>query len=124
MSSFASGGYTGTGLGAGKLAFLHDKELILNKTDTENMLEAVKQVRQTSTDSSTKTTSKWGQPGKISDVLSKSIALVTPAMNAAVSSQTNLTKGFPTLKTSRHLLYPLLHLKGIHQTIRTQSQLM
>lgn len=99
VSSFASGGYTGTGLGAGKLAFLHDKELILNKTDTENMLEAVKQVRQTSTDSSTKTASKWGQPGKISDVLSKSIALVTPAMNAAVTSQTNLTKGLiPALK--------------------------
>ncbi|MEC1270927.1 phage tail tape measure protein [Bacillus vallismortis] len=99
VSSFASGGYTGTGLGAGKLAFLHDKELILNKTDTENMLEAVKQVRQTSTDSSTKTASKWGQPGKISDVLSKSIALVTPAMTAAVTSQTNLTKGLiPALK--------------------------
>ncbi|MEG7377835.1 phage tail tape measure protein [Bacillus subtilis] len=99
VSSFASGGYTGTGLGAGKLAFLHDKELILNKTDTENMLEAVKQVRQTSTDNSVKTASKWGQPGKISDVLSKSIALVTPAMNAAVSSQTNLTKSLiPTLK--------------------------
>ncbi|MGX1987565.1 phage tail tape measure protein [Bacillus subtilis] len=48
VSSFASGGYTGTGLGAGKLAFLHDKELILNKTDTENMLEAVKQVRKLS----------------------------------------------------------------------------
>ncbi|APD21167.1 phage tail tape measure protein [Bacillus subtilis] len=99
VSSFASGGYTGTGLGAGKLAFLHDKELILNKTDTENMLEAVKQVRQTSTDNSVKTTSKWGQPGKISDVLSKSISLVTPAMNAAVTSQTSLTKGLiPTLK--------------------------
>lgn len=99
VSSFASGGYTGTGLGAGKLAFLHDKELILNKTDTENMLEAVKQVRQTSTDNSVKTTSKWGQPGKISDVLSKSISLVTPAMNAAVASQTSLTKGLiPTLK--------------------------
>lgn len=99
VSSFASGGYTGTGLGAGKLAFLHDKELILNKTDTENMLEAVKQVRQTSTDNSVKTASKWGQPGKISDVLSKSIALVTPTMNAAVAGQTNLSKGLiPTLK--------------------------
>ncbi|MCY8301588.1 phage tail tape measure protein [Bacillus spizizenii] len=48
VSSFDTGGYTGTGLGAGKLAFLHDKELILNKTDTENMLQAVKEVRKLS----------------------------------------------------------------------------
>ncbi|MFY0326895.1 phage tail tape measure protein, partial [Bacillus sp. YIM B13590] len=48
VSSFDTGGYTGTGLGGGKLAFLHDKELILNKTDTENMLQAVKEVRKLS----------------------------------------------------------------------------
>ncbi|KNX33179.1 hypothetical protein AFK74_14070 [Bacillus amyloliquefaciens] len=48
VSSFDTGGYTGTGLGAGKLAFLHNKELILNKTDTENMLQAVKEVRKLS----------------------------------------------------------------------------
>ncbi|KIN50258.1 hypothetical protein B4146_1285 [Bacillus subtilis] len=42
VSSFDTGGYTGTGLGAGKLPFLHDK------TDTENMLQAVKEVRKLS----------------------------------------------------------------------------
>ncbi|KDE21645.1 hypothetical protein EF83_22615 [Bacillus subtilis] len=123
VSSFASGGYTGTGLGAGKLAFLHDKELILNKTDTENMLEAVKQVRQTSTDNSVKTASKWGQPGKISDVLSKSIALVTPAMNAAVSSQTNLTRGLiPSIQNIRKP--NALPLNNAKETVKSVSNVI
>nr|WGE07104.1 peptidoglycan DD-metalloendopeptidase family protein [Bacillus subtilis] len=62
VSSFASGGYTGTGLGAGKLAFLHDKELILNKTDTANILDTVKAVRETAVDDSP----KWVPRSKIS----------------------------------------------------------
>ena len=62
---FKSGGYTGTWTSAqtgmytgswngpdieenGKLAFLHQKELVLNADDTENMLSAVKLIRQIS----------------------------------------------------------------------------
>lgn len=62
---YKSGGYTGTWASGktglytgswngpnveenGKLAFLHQKELVLNATDTENMLEAVKLIRQIS----------------------------------------------------------------------------
>ena len=45
--TFASGGYTGDwGNSSGKLAILHSKELVLNKDDTENMLNAVQLVRQ------------------------------------------------------------------------------
>ena len=40
----ATGGYTGTFEDA-KLAFLHEKELVLNKEDTENILAAVQAVR-------------------------------------------------------------------------------
>ncbi|MGE0910545.1 phage tail tape measure protein [Bacillus atrophaeus] len=85
VSSFASGGYTGTGLGAGKLAFLHDKELILNKTDTANMLEAVKTVRETAAESES-FTPKWGQGGKLSALISKgitSIPSIIPNINQA-----------------------------------------
>ena len=43
---FASGGYTGEwGSEEGKLAMLHEKELVLNQKDTENMLAAVDLVR-------------------------------------------------------------------------------
>lgn len=43
---FATGGYTGNWAGnEGKLAFLHSKELVLNKEDTENVLGAVQILR-------------------------------------------------------------------------------
>lgn len=38
---FASGGYTGEWGSYGKLAVLHEKELVLNKTDTSNLLASV-----------------------------------------------------------------------------------
>lgn len=41
----ATGGYTGEFSGA-RLAFLHEKELVLNKTDTQNILSAVAAVRE------------------------------------------------------------------------------
>ena len=46
--SFNTGGYTGSfndPQGAGRLAILHSKELVLNKEDTINILEAVKTIR-------------------------------------------------------------------------------
>lgn len=44
-SSFATGGYTGEFEDA-KLAFLHQKELVLNEDDTQNILTAVNAIRQ------------------------------------------------------------------------------
>ena len=42
LSSFRSGGYTGTWIGdAGKLAVLHQKEMVLNQEDTKNLLNSV-----------------------------------------------------------------------------------
>jgi len=46
---FESGGYTGSWNGNdGKMAFLHEKELVLNKEDTSNILNAVDMVRKLS----------------------------------------------------------------------------
>ena len=42
---FATGGYTGSWGASGKLAWLHEKELILNKNDTENMLKMIELTR-------------------------------------------------------------------------------
>ena len=47
---FDTGGYTGTWGPDGKFAMLHQKELILNSQDTENVLAAVDIVRQLSKD--------------------------------------------------------------------------
>lgn len=43
--SGASGMYTGSWGGSGKLAILHEKELVLNKEDTSNILSAVDMIR-------------------------------------------------------------------------------
>lgn len=43
--AFASGGYTGAWGSSGKLAVLHEKELVLNANDTENILSAISLVR-------------------------------------------------------------------------------
>lgn len=43
--SFDTGGYTGAWGTEGRLAFLHQKELVLNAEDTENMLNIVQMVR-------------------------------------------------------------------------------
>ena len=46
LSSYASGGYTGAWGSSGKLALLHEKELVLNAADTENILSAVGLIRE------------------------------------------------------------------------------
>ena len=45
LSVFDTGGYTGKWGNGGKLAMLHEKELVLNKTDTANILNTVEAVR-------------------------------------------------------------------------------
>ena len=45
LSGYDTGGYTGTWGKDGRLALLHQKELVLNATDTKNMLDAVKIIR-------------------------------------------------------------------------------
>ena len=42
---FDTGGYTGAWGSSGKLAVLHEKELVLNKVDTENLLKTIEIVR-------------------------------------------------------------------------------
>ena len=45
LTGYDTGGYTGTWGSEGKLAMLHEKEIVLNKKDTANILEAVKATR-------------------------------------------------------------------------------
>ena len=44
IQSFDTGGYTGS-FNKGKLAVLHEKELVLNQDDTKNILDIVKMAR-------------------------------------------------------------------------------
>jgi hypothetical protein len=45
LNSFDTGGYTGAWGPEGRLAMLHQKELVLNEYDTENFLAAIGIVR-------------------------------------------------------------------------------
>jgi hypothetical protein len=45
MFGFDTGGYTGAWGSGGKLAMLHEKELVLNKHDTENLLLTIDTLR-------------------------------------------------------------------------------
>ena len=44
-AKYNTGGYTGSWGNEGKLAILHEKEIVLNKEDTENLLASVQMVR-------------------------------------------------------------------------------
>lgn len=46
ISTFASGGYSGDWGPEGKLAILHEKELVLNQNDTQNILSTVSLIRE------------------------------------------------------------------------------
>ena len=48
VQKFDTGGYTGDWSGEGRFAMLHQKEIVLNKDDTENFLKTVDIVRQIS----------------------------------------------------------------------------
>ena len=79
-----TGGYTGTWddmNGPGKLAFLHQKELVLNATDTENMLSAVNTIRDIS-----------GLNDSISQTIANSIgSLIVKAVSAGGVGNINTT---------------------------------
>jgi hypothetical protein len=45
LLGLATGGYTGSWGSEGRLAMLHQKELVLNAVDTENFLSAINIVR-------------------------------------------------------------------------------
>jgi hypothetical protein len=45
LKKFDTGGYTGSWGSNGRLAMLHQKELVLNADDTSNMLQAIEIVR-------------------------------------------------------------------------------
>ncbi|KAA6472281.1 phage tail tape measure protein [Bacillus swezeyi] len=56
VSSFDVGGYTGKWGSSGKLAMLHEQELVLNKSDTSNVLKIVELTRNIFGDIQTKAT--------------------------------------------------------------------
>jgi TP901 family phage tail tape measure protein len=98
---YDTGGYTGDwGVGDGKLAFLHQKEIVLNEQDTSNLLLAVSAVRDL--------------VGKIktNTMLSQQDALFrtgimpnigAPAAAAGTSQQIQINADFPSVKDAEEI---------------------
>ena len=89
ITTLATGGYTGE-FNDAKLAFLHEKELVLNKYDTENILSAVDMIRKINLD-------------QIYDNLAKQILSSIGLLSEKLNVQTTYTKSGDTLQQQVHV---------------------
>ena len=76
LVGFDTGGYTGSWGKEGRMAMLHEKEIVLNQTDTSNILDAVKLIR-----SSEKTNSIANITKAIMETSAKTISALTNIVN-------------------------------------------
>lgn len=126
--SFKTGGYTGSwpmsqgaGLDAdnGKLAVLHQKELVLNASDTENILEAVKAVRtMPNIISSVESAISSIIGNKIANMLgginkTEDMSTTTKASNKEENNVYNIVAEFPNANNAQEIEQALLNLKNI-----------
>ena len=77
LVGFDTGGYTGSWGKEGRIAMLHEKEIVLNQTDTSNILDAVKLIR-----SSEKTNSIANITKAIMETSAKTISALTNIVNS------------------------------------------
>ena len=82
FASFDTGGYTGVWGSSGKLAVLHEKELILNKQDTANLLQLFKDIEAFSLDE--------GESSALTEEYYKPLrSLVREIINAGAEGETD-----------------------------------
>ncbi len=93
--SFASGGYTGSWNNSGKLALLHQKELVLNEIDTKNLLDTISILKTIDTSLNT---------NLINRVQDISNQLVKENSNSAViEQQVHIEASFPNVNSKRQI---------------------
>lgn len=99
---YDTGGYTGDwGTSEGKVAMLHEKELVLNKEDTENILKAVSLMRQT-------VAAQFGSingslAGTASAIVSQAAQTPAPAQSQAVDQQVHIEASFPGVSVAQEI---------------------
>lgn len=96
IAGMATGGYTGDWGSDGKLAILHEKELVLNKEDTANILNAVNAVRSLS---SGILKDIFANSGFLMDLLSgmSSAPLINP--NGQLEQNVRIEASFPNVSS-------------------------
>lgn len=98
IQGFDTGGYTGTWGTEGRLALLHQKELVLNADETQNILEAVQLVRQM-------------RQNAMSPVLDISkLNLASLGNQDTIEQRVEITANFPDVQSSDEIRSALLSL--------------
>lgn len=114
LVGYDTGGYTGDWSdGSGKLAVLHSKEIVLNASDTQNILKAVESVRAMT--SAMKGATLAEAVGSISSI-GKSIETA----NSKVDQNVNITAEFPNATSADEIREAILGLNNqvLHYTHR------
>ena len=96
--TFDTGGYTGNwNSKEGKMAMLHEKELILNKQDTSNILMAVSIVRTLSAKLSDMTNNM------MNSINSRNAATTIPTQDQTLEQNVKIEASFPNVKNSNDI---------------------
>lgn len=113
--SFDTGGYTGEWDSSGRLAVLHQKELVLNKDDTENILNAVEFVRGIASSIGASLLSQLaGMTNATSSIHPVSADyLSSNVSNASSSNVYNITAEFPNAESVQDIREALLSLPNL-----------
>ena len=93
IKGFDTGGYTGKWGSDGRWALLHQKELVLNAEDTENMLAAVKTVRQIA-----EMVDLQAQQASLAGQYALAIGSIQASKSAALDQNVHITAEFPNVQ--------------------------
>ena len=97
LFNFKSGGYTGDWIGNdGKLAFLHQKELILNPEDTKNLLSSVNIMR------SVMSTLNGNMMTRLGDIKTGYAKIMTNSENG-IEQNVHIEASFPNVDSKRQI---------------------
>ena len=121
---FDTGGYTGEWDNSGKLAVLHQKELVLNKDDTENILNAVEFVRGIASSIGASLLSQLaGMTNATSSIHPISADYLSSSVsNASNNNIYNVTAEFPNAESVQDIREALLSLPNlVSQKVNEQN---
>ena len=96
LSGYDTGGYTGEWDSSGRLALLHQKELVLNATDTQNMLAAVEIIRSITDSIGSNMLSRLAS-------LNASAAGFNSSNTETIEQNVHIEANFPNVKDSKEI---------------------
>lgn len=102
---YDTGGYTGSWGKEGKIAMLHEKELVLNKTDTKNMLDTVNIVRQLGSSLSTIKDTFGTKLTKYSDTMNHNVnsMVIDKTSTQKLDQNVKIEANFPNVKNANEI---------------------